>query len=345
MNTSQCLAEFKQLLTKNYPTNQIPEDLIDIIACEIRNNPPYKKTKPHDTIKLQHFSGFTCNIDKNIAELIKYIWLCNIDTNNSCEDNVPKNYIWIQFASASDLQKFLNIVFKNIKLPNDIYNRATEAFPYRQKNAWIYNINIDEDEEVDICDDLFIHVSLRFPKEDYKWICSRFKKYLKNNNKLLETEYIFLGQFFQESSNILISNLSYDFDEIPKKYCLYNKAKQGSWNIWIKKDSLGSCAELITTHCSQNIQNNHKFAEYNENNYKWTEERDIYSDFNKIGIFDFDNYQDEDTYSLHNGVTVQLHGIVFESNVNNLGHYHACLAKEDDQIIGIKILVDSNWDN
>ena len=175
--------KFKKVLLKNYPNKKIPYELMKIIKFNISKEISRRKEKPHKTIKLEHFTGFTCDIDKGISKLIKYIWMCNIDTYNSCENNVPHGYIWIQFATEMDLDKFLNIVFKKVKIDDDHYIRGNNAFPHSKKNSWIYDINIEEDDyELSKVEGLSIVMSLRFPNTDYDWICQQMKKYLINEN-------------------------------------------------------------------------------------------------------------------------------------------------------------------
>lgn len=201
-------------LLESYPNGKIPKDFIihmnyqidDILSTQVKDK--------HKTILLKDPHGEMVLIDKNIVELIKYIWKANIETLNSCENNRPKNYIWIQFAGEKDLKKFLNILFIGIDYHNDIYQRACVKCYYRI-NDWIYHINwegfsrgeIDginsknkTDSEnnyiLDSCNksceivDLFFGISLRFPNVDYLWVLNQIKKYVKSKKILKNKLYL-----------------------------------------------------------------------------------------------------------------------------------------------------------
>ena len=60
-----------------------------MMKYDINHDKASRTRAKHKTTKMPHFYGFTCDIDKNISLLMKYIWLCKIDTFNSCENNVP----------------------------------------------------------------------------------------------------------------------------------------------------------------------------------------------------------------------------------------------------------------
>jgi hypothetical protein len=79
----------------------------------------HNKYQEHKSIKLW-CDEYECEIeiDIKIAPLIKEIWKAGISTVNSCENNVPENYFWIQFRSSSDLEKFLIVTCSNKKLLN-----------------------------------------------------------------------------------------------------------------------------------------------------------------------------------------------------------------------------------
>lgn len=335
--------KFKKVLLKNYPNKKIPNELMKIIKFDINNEISREKEKPHKTIKLEHFTGFTCDIDKNISRLIKYIWMCNIDTYNSCENNVPYDYIWIQFASAMDLEKFLNIIFKDIKINDDHYIKGNNAFPYNKKNSWVYNINIEEDNyESSKIDGLSIAMSLRFPNTDYDWVCQQMKKYLVNENKLFKNEYIFVGQFHQESKEILV-RYTIDSDETctdcncnfsPKNEFLCDPVKKGNWNIWTRNDSKNELKELIIAYCEDDITKNVMATEYDNNNFYWN-----YTDtINCNNFCIIDNKYNSDVVNklkIDNNIKIIDYGVKIKSDCDN---YSLCLAKDDNKIIGIKLV-------
>jgi hypothetical protein len=58
--------------------------------------------------KLLDYKGKLVHIDDFLVELIQLLWAKGIDTTMCCEDNVPKNYCWVQFPDSSNLEKFLD---------------------------------------------------------------------------------------------------------------------------------------------------------------------------------------------------------------------------------------------
>ncbi|BCS83120.1 hypothetical protein QLL95_gp1003 [Cotonvirus japonicus] len=185
--------------------NSLDRDITNSINQDITDN-MFKRHVKHSTIDIFNpFMKKKIPIDTGIARLIKYMWMCDINTTNSCENNIPENYIWIEFLSAVHLENFLKIVFKDIDCKSKIYRRANSRYSYLptiygQKesasvgaNVWIYNMltydncllsseqNI-ENQETKI-NEIYVLTSLRFPKSDYQWICKRFENYIKNNYK------------------------------------------------------------------------------------------------------------------------------------------------------------------
>lgn len=116
-------------------------------------------------------------IDVNIAELIHNIWRANISTTLSCEDNVPKNFIWICFPSDTDLCKFLHIVFMNTQINDPVFNRAFGKIG-DYEDPWIYSTNQDFDfDDLDKVTDISLSNSLRFPVKDHDFVLQRLKDY------------------------------------------------------------------------------------------------------------------------------------------------------------------------
>jgi hypothetical protein len=65
----------------------------------------------HKTIPIEDSEGMMIDIDKNIAHLIKIVWMCDIKTFSCCEnDEVHHDYVHIQFESSHDFTKFMSIV-------------------------------------------------------------------------------------------------------------------------------------------------------------------------------------------------------------------------------------------
>ena len=73
------------------------------------------------TVKVDKKSA---EIDEKIAPLIKRLWELDIATLFSCEES-PNEYIWIEFASPTDAENFLNFA---IKTPPCISEWQTKPF-------------------------------------------------------------------------------------------------------------------------------------------------------------------------------------------------------------------------
>ena len=58
----------------------------------------------HVTFGEQH-----ADIDKGIAPLIREMWRAGIVTSQCCQDS-PPGWIWLEFMSSFELEKFLDIV-------------------------------------------------------------------------------------------------------------------------------------------------------------------------------------------------------------------------------------------
>jgi hypothetical protein len=65
-------------------------------------------------------------LDKKIAPLIKSLCELGIDTLNSCENNVPKGWVWIEFITSMDAERFLDIVAEYDEDRNSLYNRIRQ---------------------------------------------------------------------------------------------------------------------------------------------------------------------------------------------------------------------------
>lgn len=115
------------------------------------------------------------DIDKGISSLIESLWLNDISTVNSCENNNPNNFVWIEFYSSDDLEKFISIVFTDANEDEEIYERA--FYPSRT-DRWYYDIFSlhipDGNPPVCVC------ISLQFPQKDYDFIVKKLKDNLKN---------------------------------------------------------------------------------------------------------------------------------------------------------------------
>jgi hypothetical protein len=150
--------------------------------------------------KTKHISyeGIEADIDEGIADLILLLWQKNISTTMSCENNVPESYVWIEFASVFEAEKFIDKI--RPEFSQDIcslYNRIMldwASTADSQTKYWIYSIkprNINagyiEDEGGKgalpiITGRMASHfeVGIRFPQSDLQEIYDRIKGKNKN---------------------------------------------------------------------------------------------------------------------------------------------------------------------
>lgn len=331
------LEELKTELLEKYPNKEVPNELMKMFKYDINHQISTKAKKPHKTIKLEHFKGFTCDIDENIAKLIKYIWMCRIDTNNSCEDNVPRGYVWIEFSTSMELDKFLNIVFKDTNIDDDHFIRGLLSFPYNTENSWIYEINfIEHDYESPTVSGLSSAVSVRFPKIDYDWICDRMEKYLESENKLLKYEYVFIGQFYQKSNKILVtcSKENDDFDEY-----IYEPVMEGYWNVWAKTGNVNTLMELVIAYCGEDITKNVMATEYNTIDFNW-QYREAFN-HKYFSIIDYESIRKniKDEFQIDGNIKINYHGIELKYDHNEIS---LCTAKKNGKIIGMKFISIEN---
>lgn len=173
------------------PKNQFMQD----VSVLVDNAPPFHTTLYEDALHHLKFNlavGSPSNkhstttifntithehidIDTYIAPLIGYIWLNGISTDLSCENNVPDNYIWINFSTANDLELFLGIVFKDREPEDDFYHRGFPGFG--KPDGWYYNIVPSRNKQ----NDVFISVSVRFPQKDYNIVLEKLKLHYESN--------------------------------------------------------------------------------------------------------------------------------------------------------------------
>lgn len=152
--------------------------------------------------KVSLFNPFLENhldIDKNIAELIECLWKLDIKTTNSCENNVPVDYVWIKFFSGVDAETFLEIIGKHIYKDkadkyedDDLYQRIKRSTNERP-NQWLYSCELVDYSESIINDDVvmdnefggfFISISVRFPQKDYPVVLNALKQELNTEGEI-----------------------------------------------------------------------------------------------------------------------------------------------------------------
>lgn len=132
--------------------------------------------------KLIKYKDMEAEVDENIADLILNLWKLNIMTVLSCENNVPDDFVWIEFMSVTDAEEFLNIAAGSYSDDvHSMYNRIRQAWSENDDDDddfWLYNVNIDDmNVSADIIDDCVeekssgkpefnVFMSVRFPLTD-----------------------------------------------------------------------------------------------------------------------------------------------------------------------------------
>lgn len=142
------------------------------------------------------YGDLEANVDVDISKLILNLWKLDITTTNSCQNNVPENWVWIEFINSSDAEQFLNIVAKEFSMdPKSLYFRIIQSWTGDESFWWKYRVSnfycnletkfIDDDtiEEIPTGSPQFMFsFSVRFPRSDLDEVCKRVKSFLKNKN-------------------------------------------------------------------------------------------------------------------------------------------------------------------
>jgi hypothetical protein len=147
----------------------------------------------HKTVSVSS-GDLVADIDEKIAPLIKRLWDLGLQTSNSCEDNVPQGWVWIEFDSCSDAQRFLNLVADYSEDRNSLYNRIRQGWDSDDDELfWKYDVIpndlgvamdlvVDEDGDESIDEtflgksDFIFSVSIRFPQTDLEQVMKSLNK-------------------------------------------------------------------------------------------------------------------------------------------------------------------------
>lgn len=149
----------------------------------------------HDLLSLE--------VDEGIAPLIERLLKLNIKTLNSCEDNVPSGWMWVEFFSAYQAERFFDIVAKYEDKIDSLYNRIRQGWHSDdKKNFWKYDV-IPNDYGIEsiIEDNCLIEtfkgssmfklsISVRFPRTDLPQILENLDNYINEFKKEPEPEKI-----------------------------------------------------------------------------------------------------------------------------------------------------------
>jgi hypothetical protein len=131
-------------------------------------------------------------VDKGLAPLILALWKLDIDTCNSCQENMP-GIAWIEFLTSMDAEEFLNIVavhpeeFDAAPSCETMYDRIVGCGTEDdwQYDAHAFNYGVDEEivgDEVGETPigptDFGFSISIRFPRTDLPLIQERLNQAL-----------------------------------------------------------------------------------------------------------------------------------------------------------------------
>jgi hypothetical protein len=146
------------------------------------------KYQLHET-KLVEFGDQRAEIDVDIADLVLNLWKLGLRTSNSCQDNVPKGFAWIEFCSVYDAETFLNLVAEYSEEPGSVYNRMTRPWGDKTHLDWIYSVCLtDFGVDIEYPDDdtfttmftgehdLRFSMSVRFPRKDLHFVTKQIWK-------------------------------------------------------------------------------------------------------------------------------------------------------------------------
>lgn len=167
--------DIKQKLQK-FPEKQTNHNIEHSISNTGRKQVKVYNHRYHEFVK----------IDKEIAELIYRMWCMDIETlcTSTSEDSVPRDYIFINFASMKDVDLFLEIIFDGVDKKLPIYKRAISDWSV--SDNWQYGIICKDWNDYTDYDDVSEHVkkynridlahyvSITFPKVDYNFILEQF---------------------------------------------------------------------------------------------------------------------------------------------------------------------------
>jgi len=140
------------------------------------------------------YNGLTAEIDEDIAELVLNCWRLGIMTNNSCQNNIPDNWVWLCFNGAINAQYFMSIVAPTYSEdPNSIYYRIGH---HDEDNSWQYDSHLDDhnvegheenDEWVEKpmspVSNFSFDISVRFPRTDLEAVCAKINRHARRWGK------------------------------------------------------------------------------------------------------------------------------------------------------------------
>jgi hypothetical protein len=155
--------------------------------------------KHHKQVSIKH-GHREAEIDAAIAPLLLELWKAGIETVQSCECHAATGKIWIEFRSAEDAERFLDVVARRQTSPESIYQRTShwhfgmyESFSWsrnlrinpreeRERLAWEFQVR-SEDSTLGGEEDTYewptfrLHTSVLFPRDDVEAVLDRMQEH------------------------------------------------------------------------------------------------------------------------------------------------------------------------
>jgi hypothetical protein len=126
------------------------------------------------------------DIDTDISDLIVNLWKLGLYTVNSCQDNVPKGFVWIEFLSSNGAEEFLNYVAEYSEDPGSVYQRMNRQRGDKTPLDWKYTPSLRDHgaDDVLVSDneisstfngshEFMFSMSVRFPRADLEFVRER----------------------------------------------------------------------------------------------------------------------------------------------------------------------------
>ena len=151
----------------------------------------------HEKVRVRHGSQ-KADVDKQIAPLIREMWKAGIETYQSCQDN-PAGWVWIQFESNHELQRFLNIVGDYEPALGSMHDRIRHGYDRLtgpRVGQWRYVVTVDDFavEEVDTdggsvqesyagLPDFRALIAVHFPHYDLVEVLKRMRRFNRSRKR------------------------------------------------------------------------------------------------------------------------------------------------------------------
>lgn len=133
------------------------------------------------------------DVDEGISELIEQLWLADIGTGLSCEENQP-GIAWIDFDTPRDARRFLTIVVKYESDADSLYKRATESEWQYDLHLYDYALFGEDFDQHPGRTEFWFSVSIRFPRTDMPVLHERLKRHNVRRATMNERDQAFMRE-------------------------------------------------------------------------------------------------------------------------------------------------------